>query len=368
MGSTDSEINFDVPKECIAGVVINEGPDFHIEVKNVPVPEIGPDDVLIKLNATGLCMSDVHFMLHDWAYPPMSVFNTQCAGHEGAGVIVKVGENVKHLKIGQRAGYKPIQDICHGMFTCWECQNGRETYCQKAVLTGLHIDGSYKQYIKSPERYTTLIPDGVSDHIAGPVMCSASTVYTSLKESGLRPGQWACFPGGGGGVGIQGVQLAAAMGLRIVVVDTGAERRNLAKESGAEAFIDFKEVENPAARVVEITAGGAHGVFVTAIQSYPIALDYLGPRVCGVVMCIGIPPFGQFHMDVDPSRLLGRNQTIKGTLVSSLADVAETLNFAARGKLRMKPTVVGLSKFDESVQKLRNGQVAGRIVVDFNMD
>ncbi|KAK9773091.1 putative Alcohol dehydrogenase 1 [Seiridium cardinale] len=341
MGSTNGEISFDVPKECIAGVVINEGPDFHIEVKNVPVPEIGPDDVLIKLNATGLCMSDVHFMLHDWAYPPMSVFNTQCAGHEGAGVIVKVGEHVKHLKIGQRAGYKPIQDICHG---------------------------SYKQYIKSPERYTTLIPDGVSDYIAGPVMCSASTVYTSLKESGLRPGQWACFPGGGGGVGIQGVQLAAAMGLRTVVVDTGAERRNLAKESGAEAFIDFKEVENPAARVVEITAGGAHGVFVTAIQSYPIALDYLGPRVSGVVMCIGIPTFGRFHMDVDPSRLLGRNQTIKGTLVSSLADVTETLNFAARGKLRLKPTVVGISKFDESVQKLRNGQVAGRIVVDFNME
>lgn len=117
--------------------------------------------------------------------------------------------------------------------------------------------------MKSPERYTSLIPDGVSDYVAGPVMCSASTVYTSLKESGLRPGQWACFPGGGGGVGIQGVQLAAAMGLRIVVVDTGAEREALAKEMGAEAFIDFKEFENPAERVMEITAGGAHGVFVT---------------------------------------------------------------------------------------------------------
>lgn len=101
-------------------------------------PYLGPDDVLIKLNATGLCMSDVHFMLNDWAQPPMSTFGTQCAGHEGAGVIVKVGENVKTLKVGQRAGYKPLQDVCH---TCWECQNGRETYCLKAVLTGLHIDG-----------------------------------------------------------------------------------------------------------------------------------------------------------------------------------------------------------------------------------
>lgn len=94
-------------------------------------------------------------------------------------------------------------------------------------------------------------------------MCSGSTVYTALKNSGLRAGQWACFPGGGGGVGIQGVQLAATMGMRPIVVDTGAERKALAEEMGAEAFVDFKEVEDPTAEVVKITDGGAHGVFVT---------------------------------------------------------------------------------------------------------
>ena len=109
----------------------------------------------------------------------------------------------------------------------------------------------------------------MSDYVAGPVMCSASTVYTALKESGLRPGQWACFPGGGGGVGIQGVQLAVAMGLRVIVVDTGAEREALSKEMGAEVFIDFKEVENPPERVMEITGGGAHGVFVTGQSKEP---------------------------------------------------------------------------------------------------
>ncbi len=118
----------------------------------------------------------------------------------------------------------------------------------------------------SPERYTTLIPDGVSDWVAGPIMCSASTAYSSIKESGLRPGQWAAFPGGGGVVGIQGVQLAVAMGLRVVVVDTGSERRALCKKFGAEHFIDFKETEDAAAEVVKLTNGGAHGVFVTGWQ------------------------------------------------------------------------------------------------------
>ncbi|KAL6252662.1 hypothetical protein RBB50_000381 [Rhinocladiella similis] len=302
-------------------------------------------------------------MLHDWNVPKMSELGVKCAGHEGAGVIVKVGQNVKGLAVGQRAGFKPIQNVCH---QCDYCKSGRDQYCQKAVFTGGACDGSYKQYVVSPDSYTTLIPDGVSDYIAGPVMCSASTVYTSIKESGIRPGQFAVFPGGGGGVGIQGVQLAAAMGMRAIVVDTGDDRRKLALEMGAEHFVDFKEGD-PVRKVVELTEGGAHAVFVTAVQSYPISLGYLGARAGAQVMCIGLPPDGKYHVDLDPSSLIFRGQSIKGTLVSSMADVDETLEFARRGKLHLQPKVVGLSQFNESVQSLKRGQVAGRIVVDFNL-
>lgn len=134
-------------------------------------------------------------------------------------------------------------------------------------------------------------------------MCSASTTYSAIKSSGLKPGDWAVFPGGGGGVGIQGVQLAFAMGMRPIVVDTGDERRELAKKYGAEHFIDFKEESDPVKKVVELTEGGGHGVFVTgelndgfhwekspsvnnrsAVQSYPIALGYLGHRAQAKVM------------------------------------------------------------------------------------
>lgn len=294
---------FDIPKACKGGVVVNEGPDFKVEVQMVPVPEIGklliyfkelsadvdvgPEDVLIKLNATGICQSDIHFMLADWAVGKMSDFGTKCAGHEGAGVIVKVGENVRSLKVGQRAGFKPIADTCG---TCDLCRTNMECYCPKAVFTGLHTDGTYKQYVRSPEKYTTIIPDGVSDYVAGPIMCSASTIYTSLKNSGLRPGQWAVFPGGGGGVGIQGVQLAEAMGFRPIVVDTGDERRKLAMSLGAEHFIDFKEEKDTTAKVIEICDGiGSHAVIVTAPQAYPVAMSYLGSRAGGMVMCVPLP-------------------------------------------------------------------------------
>jgi len=364
--SNGSVPTFDIPKECKAGVVVNEGPDFHVEVQMVPVPEIGPEDVLIKLNATGICHSDLHFMMADWGLGTMSEFGTKCAGHEGAGVIVKVGDKVKNLKPGMRAGFKPIADTCG---SCESCRTDKECYCNKAIFTGLHTDGTYKQYVKSPERYTTLIPDGVHDYVAGPIMCSASTIYTSLKESKLRAGQWAVFPGGGGGVGIQGVQLAEAMGLRPIVVDTGDERKKLALSLGAEHFVDFKTCEDPVAEVVKLCDDiGAHAVFVTAPQSYGVAPSYLGSRVGGTVMCIALPAAGTHNITAVPAQMAFRNQGVRGTLVSNMVDVDETLQFAKRGKLRLQPTVVGLSKFNEACQNLKNGKVAGRMVVDFNME
>ncbi|KAK5464853.1 hypothetical protein LTS15_001416 [Exophiala xenobiotica] len=289
----------------------------------------------------------------------MSHFGVKCAGHEGAGVIVQVGDQVKNLKVGQRAGFKPIQDVCH---SCEYCRTGRETYCTKAVLTGIHCDGTHHNFWSRQDQIVDMAHGRNLQAICclagelynGPVMCSASTIYTSLKESELKPGQWAVFPGGGGGVGIQGVQLAAAMGLRPIVVDTGDERRKLALSLGAEEFVDFKEGD-PVKKVQELTGGGAHGVFVT------------GMRAGAKVMCIGIPPAGKYHLDLDPTALVFRGQQLRGTLVSSMADVDETLDFARRGKLHLEPTVVGLSKFNEAVQKLKNGQVAGRMVVDFNI-
>lgn len=225
------------------------------------------------------------------------------------------------------------------------------------------------EYINSPEKYTTLVPDGVDDFIAGPIMCSASTIYTSLKESGLQAGDWAVFPGAGGGVGIQGVQLAKAMGFRAIAIDTGEEKKKLCTEKGAEAFVDFKSSKDVAADVIQIADGvGAHAVIVTAPPSYPTALSYLGGRVGGKVMCIGLPAAGTCHIDVDPSAMCFKKWTISGTLVSSMKDVDRTLDFARRGMLKPIYTVYPFSKIDEAVQKLRKGEIAGRAVVDFNSE
>lgn len=232
-------------------------------------------------------------------------------GHEGAGVVVKLGSNVKTWKLGDRAGIKPMMDVC---FDCDQCQTGRDNYCPSAVHTGLMCTGTYQQYIVSPARYATRIPDGVPDHIAAPIMCSASTMMRSLIESELIPGNWAVFPGGGGGVGIQGVQIAKGMGFRPIVIDTGDDKKKLALEMGAEAFIDFKTSADVAKEVIATADGiGAHGVFVTAPAGYKTAVSLVGERIGAKVMCIGIPPKeSEGVLGASPLQFIGKNLTIKG--------------------------------------------------------
>jgi propanol-preferring alcohol dehydrogenase len=139
----------------------------------------GPDQVLLRLNATGICYSDLHYMLNDLGFGPMSQFGVRSPGHEGAGVVVKVGSNVTTWKVGDRGGVKPCWDVCMNCALCWNGQH--ETHCAKGIQTGFQVAGTYQQYIVSPARYTTRIPDGVDDFCAGPIMCSGSTIYRSVS-------------------------------------------------------------------------------------------------------------------------------------------------------------------------------------------
>ncbi|RFU24777.1 hypothetical protein B7463_g11554, partial [Scytalidium lignicola] len=287
----------------------------------VPVPEPGPDEVLLRLNTTGLCFTDLHYMMHDFAFPKMSDFGVRSPGHEGAGVIVKVGANVKNWKVGDRGGVKPVWDVYGSCDLCW---GNKEAYCANAISTGLVKTGTYQQYIVSPAKYTTRIPDGVDDFIAAPAMCSAATMYRSLIEAELRPGDWVCFPGGGGGESLP---------------------------INREDFIDFKETKHVAAAVVAIADNvGAHAVLVTAPQAYSTAITAMNTVTIGA----------------DPSLFAFRNLEIKGTLVGSMEDTSRALDFAGRGLLKPIYETYPIDKLPEAVQKLKKGEVAGRCVVDFN--
>ncbi|QKX54950.1 uncharacterized protein TRUGW13939_02040 [Talaromyces rugulosus] len=355
-----------IPKECKAGVVHDEGPNFTVEIQTVKVPEPGPDEVLIRLNATGICYSDIHYMLNDTGGKPMSEFGVGSAGHEGCGVIVNTGSNVQNFRVGNRAGVKPVWSTCGSCELCW---GDKEMHCRKKNLTGVSATGTFQQYIVSPARYATPIPEGIPDHAAATAMCSAATAYRSIRMSGLSPGSWAVFLGGGGGVGIQAVQIAKVFGLRPIVVDKGKAKHDLSLKMGAEAFVDFGEVSDPAGEVLRITDGiGSHGVFVTAPAAYPTMLPYIGNRIGGVIMCIGLPAASSGHkIDVDPTVMILKNLTIRGTLVGSMEDTNEVLKLVQRGQLREICEILPLDELPRAVQRLRGGHIAGKIVIDYNI-
>ncbi|KAK3719146.1 hypothetical protein LTR37_004710 [Vermiconidia calcicola] len=317
-------------------------------------------------------MSDVHYMLKDL---PMRYFMDECGvrspGHEGAGVVVKVGDSVKDWKVGDRAGIKPMMDVCHNCEQCW---NGIEQWCRSAVNTGLQVPGTYQV---STVNISLLLLCTLAEYqmvyrmrSLGP-SCAASTMHRALIESGLKPGQWVVFPGGGGGVGAQGVQLAKAMGMRAIVVDTGEQKAALAERIGADAFIDFRKENDVLAKVREIADGlGAHGVLVTAWQTYKDAvsyMSYIGGRIGGKITCIGLPPKdANVELGASPLIFAGLKLTITGSIVGTMQDTAAALEYARRGLLQPISEVRGLSRFAESVQQLKRGEVPGRIVIDFN--
>ncbi|KAH0845027.1 Alcohol dehydrogenase 2 [Fonsecaea pedrosoi] len=361
----------EIPQNCIAGCVEDAGQSFRLILDHVPVPRPGPDEILLKLDASGICYSDIHYMLEDLPTPRLADYGLRSPGHEGIGSVVSLGSNVKDWKIGDRGGVKPIWDACMNCELCWD---GRETYCPKAIHTGCMktgVDrtlGTYQQYILSPAKYTTRIPPELKSAEAAPLMCAGSTMYRSIKESGLKPQQWACILGAGGGVGHLGIQIAKAMGLRVIGIDGGPEKEKMCMKLGCHAFVDFSKVQNIPEEVVRLTDGkGAHGVFVTATspKAYTMGIEML--RIGGVLMCVGLPPFGTAVAGGDPALFIGKNIRVTGTQVGSMKDTHDVLDLAVRKQnlIRSVITTFPISQLPEAVQRLRTGNVGGRCVVEF---
>lgn len=340
-----------LPTTGKAACVTNPGADFGVEVRNdVPVPKPGNMEVLIKLTVTGICYSDLHYMLEDLPMPKMSDSGVVSPGHEGIGHIVAMGDNIPAsigLKMGDRVGLKPVWSSCN---SCMLCISEREMYCPASLQTGLQKPGTYQQYVLGSADHVMKIPEGVPDEVAAPIMCSGATIYRGITESGLKSGDWVAFAGAGGGVGHMGVMYAKAMGMRVIAIDGGKEKGDMCKSIGAEHFVDFMETKDVNAEVVRLTDGlGAHGLIITATSpaAYRTGIGML--RTSGVLMSIGLrkcflcltrttpaltssvtASIADVPSIADPLSLIGKNLKVTGTAVGTRNDVRRALQFAAQ--------------------------------------
>ncbi|KAL7274147.1 alcohol dehydrogenase [Rhizina undulata] len=325
----------------------NSGP---IEYKQIPVKMPGLDEVLINIKFTGVCHSDLHAWKGDWLSKPKTPL---ISVHEGAGVVVAVGELVKDIKIGDYAGIGLINGSCGN---CEFCMASDEPLCPKKSLAGFTVDGSFQQYAIGKALHVARIPKEVPLDAIAPV-------YKVLKESNARAGNKVVIAGAGGDLGSLALQYGKAMGFRIIGVDTGEEKKNMClKVLGAEEFVDFA-TEDVVVRVKELTGRlGAHAVIILAVSEKPFqeAFDR------GTVVLCGMPAKARISAEVYST--VTRMLTIKGSVVGNRLDTQEAIDFFKRGLISAPFTVGKLSELKDVFDKMDKGQIAGRYALDTSVN
>ncbi|KAK4870735.1 hypothetical protein LT330_005083 [Penicillium expansum] len=354
-------------------VIYDQPGTVSTKVVELDVPEPSTGEVLINLTHSGVCHSDFSIMTNGWSGFPHPTQPGQVGGHEGVGRVVKLGADTEssNLKIGDRVGVKWVSSACGH---CQPCQASADGLCFNQKISGYYTPGTFQQYTLGPANYVTPIPDGLDSAAAAPLLCAGVTVYSALKRSNARPGQWVIISGAGGGLGHLAVQLASrGMGLRVIGIDHGS-KEGLVKESGAEHFVDitqFPRDDNGAAltkHVHSLADGlGAHAAIVcTAVNAaYAQALPLL--RFNGTLVCVGIPENDpQAIATAFPSAMILKQWTITGSAVGSRKEAIETLEFAARGVIKVHYRTEKMDALTRVFKEIEEGKLQGRVVLDLS--
>jgi propanol-preferring alcohol dehydrogenase len=324
-----------------------------LKIEEVPIPRPGPDQILVKIAATGVCHTDLHAANGDWPVKPQPPF---IPGHEGVGTIAAVGAAVRHVKEGDRVGVPWLYSACGH---CKHCLGGWETLCQSQQNTGYSVNGGFAEYVVADPDYAGRLPGKVSFVEIAPILCAGVTVYKGLKVTDTKPGDWVVISGVGG-LGHLAVQYAKAMGLNIIAVDIDDGKLQLAKRHGAGLTVNARD-RDPVA-FVKKEVGGAQGVLVTAVspRAFEQAISMVGRG--GTVSLTGLPP-GDFPLSIFDTVLNGI--TVRGSIVGTRLDLQEALNFAAEGKVKATIETTTLESINDVFSRMERGDIQGRVVLDF---
>ena len=330
-----------------AAQISKAGADFQIVEREIPKP--GVRHVRIKVQACGVCHSDVFTKEGSWPgieYP-------RVPGHEVAGIIDELGAGVSEWKKGQRVGVG-----WHGGHdgTCHSCRRGDFGNCRNMQIAGISYDGGYQQYMVAPAEAVAAMPEGLGDAEAAPLLCAGITTFNALRHSGALPGDLVAVLGVGG-LGHLGIQFANKFGYKVAAVGRGSENAALAKKLGASVYIDSKSTN--AAEVLQ-KLGGAQVILATAPSSKAMSalIDGLGPN--GKLMVIG----AAFDpIEVTPIQLITGARTIQGWASGIPTDAEDTLRFAELTGVRPMIETYPLEKAGEAYARMTSGDAQFRVVL-----
>ncbi|MES1924798.1 alcohol dehydrogenase [Salinisphaera sp. T31B1] len=323
------------------------GADFELVDRHVPDP--GPEQVRVRVQACGICHSDA--FVKDGGFPGLEY--PRVPGHEVAGVIDAVGDDVDHWQLGQRVGVGWHGGHCHD---CASCRRGDFVTCARQQICGISYDGGYGEYMLAPVEALVAIPDTLSSVAAAPLLCAGVTTYNSLRNSGAQAGDVVAVLGVGG-LGHLGVQYAHAMGFHTVALSRGNDKQTLALELGADTYIDT-EAEDAAQALQKL--GGARVILATAPNPKLMSSVIDGLAVNGRLLVVGASPE---PIEVSPLQLLMARRSIAGHPSGTPKDSEDTLDFSALRDIATRIETFDLADVNTAYERMISNKARFRVVL-----
>jgi D-arabinose 1-dehydrogenase-like Zn-dependent alcohol dehydrogenase len=323
------------------------GGDFEVVEREIPQP--GPGHVRIRVQACGVCHSDV--LTKEGGLPGITY--PRVPGHEIAGVIDETGAGVTTWKKGQRVGvgWHGGQDG-----TCLPCRRGDFVNCVNLKICGIHYDGGYQEYMVAPVEALAQMPESFDAAEAAPLMCAGITTFNALRHSGALPGDLVGVQGIGG-LGHLGIQFAQKFGYRVAAIGRGPENAALAKKLGAHVYID-SAATNAAAELQKL--GGARVILATAPSSKAMSALVDGLGANGRLMVVGAT---MDPIEATPAQLIFGNHSLQGWASGIPTDSEDTLRFAEMTGVRAMIEKYPLAKAAEAYARMMSGKAEFRVVL-----
>lgn len=329
-------------------------PEFNapLVLQDVPLPEPGPAQVRVRLEASGLCHTDIHAAHGDWPVTPTPPF---IPGHEGIGIVDALGAGVAPEMLGQRVSIAWLGSACG---RCDACLRGQETLCLAQQNSGYSMDGSYAQYALTHSDYCVAVPEGIDPLEAAPLTCAGVTTYKAVKVAGVRPTD-VVLVSGIGGLGHLALQYAKIFGGTTVAVDVTDAKLALARELGADVVLDAR-TDDVVAEVAKL--GGADVAIGLAVSTESFTTAYQSLRRGGRLVLVALPADGT--MEVPVFDLVLSAKSVIGSIVGTRQDLAEVFELHRLGRTRVVYESRRLEDVNECFAEVLDGTVPARLVFD----
>jgi len=326
-----------------------------LEIQERDIPTAGPGQVLVRIEASGLCHTDIHAAHGDWPVKPTPPF---VPGHEGVGIVEALGVGVTSRAAGDRVA---LPWLGHACGHCNYCITGWETLCESQQNTGYGIDGSFAEYAVADATYVVPVPDGVSPHDAAPLTCAGVTTYKAVKVANIKPTEKvAVF--GIGGLGHLAVQYAKIVGATVIAVDIDDSKLTLATELGADHVVNASSTD-PVAAIEAL--GGCDVAIVLAVIPSVFEGAFASLRRGGRLVCVGLPPETDGPMALPIFATVLKGISVIGSIVGTRQDLAEVFALHAAGRTRVVAESRTLDEVNSCIEDVLRGVTTARIVFEF---